>query len=226
MVFPSCHTFVACRSPSFAHQPSVLSCITASGAWTFPRALSHDSLAFRYLQQNILSDLVGLELLPGLRMLNISHNSISNLAGLQHCTTLSTLICSRNSLTSYDSINALSYCKELSTVDLQDNKLGSDAVSPTGAVPAPPRMILHFIFTFYILSAEDTRFLPVSLPVYQTYCLRTLHRAGCMCPRPASDLHMVMLQQTPSACCTTHHPVAVQTWKLLSCLHGEAANLF
>ena len=63
-------------------------------------------------------------------MLNISHNSISNLSGLQRCTALATLLCSRNALTGYDSINALSHCKELSTVDLQDNKLDSDAVSP------------------------------------------------------------------------------------------------
>ena len=64
-------------------------------------------------------------------MLNISHNSISNLSGLQHCTALSTLICSRNSLTGYDSINALSYCKALSTIDLQDNRLDANAVRLT-----------------------------------------------------------------------------------------------
>ena len=63
-------------------------------------------------------------------MLNISHNQISSLSDLQRCTSLSTLICSQNKLTGYDSINALSHSKALTTVDLQDNNLDSEAVSP------------------------------------------------------------------------------------------------
>jgi Leucine-rich repeat (LRR) protein len=62
-------------------------------------------------------------------MLNISHNIISNLSGLEQCTSLSTLICSQNSLSGSESISALSDCKKLSTADLQDNDLDSDAVS-------------------------------------------------------------------------------------------------
>ena len=107
-------------------------------------------------------------------MLNISHNSISNLAGLQHCTTLSTLICSRNSLTDYSSMNALSYCKELSTVDLQDNKLDSDAVSPTRVVPAPVAVILHLTH-----SISRTHQAP-SQPTFDRHCLCTLPKAECI----------------------------------------------
>ena len=83
----------------------------------------------RYLQQNVLSHLEGLEHVPGIETLNISGNALSSLDGLQHCYALTTLLCSRNELTGHDSLGALPQCKALSTVDLQDNNLDADAVS-------------------------------------------------------------------------------------------------
>ena len=101
-------------------------------------------------------------------MLNISHNIISNLSGLQHCTSLSTLICSQNSLSGFDSINALSHCKELSTADLQDNDLDSDAVSPTA-----------LFFSLYDLLAPVT------------------HVQRALCPKPchSADAHAAAASQ-------------------------------
>ena len=83
----------------------------------------------RYLQQNVLSQLDGLERVPGLETLNISRNALSSLDGLQNCCALTTLLCSQNEMTGYDSLGALTQCKALSTVDLQDNDLDADVVS-------------------------------------------------------------------------------------------------
>ena len=89
----------------------------------------------RYLQQNVLSHLDGLERVPGLETLNISRNALSSLDGLQHCCALTTLLCSQNELTGHDSLSALTQCRALSTVDLQDNNLDANVVSSLQRVP-------------------------------------------------------------------------------------------
>ena len=96
----------------------------------------------RYLQQNVFSSLDGLDRVPGIETLNISRNALSSLDGLQHCCALTTLLCSQNELTGHDSLGALIHCKALSTVDLQDNNLDADVVSP-------PQCILPHLNALY-----------------------------------------------------------------------------
>lgn len=95
----------------------------------------------RYLQQNVLSHLDGLERVPGLETLNISRNALSSLDGLQHCCALTTLLCSQNELTEHDSLSALTQCKALSTVDLQDNNLDANVVSSLQCTHHNPRAV-------------------------------------------------------------------------------------
>ena len=105
--------------------------------WSFKR---------RYLQQNALSHLDGLEHVPGLETLNISRNALSSLDGLQHCCALKTLLCSQNKLTGHDCLGALTQCKALSTVDLQDNDLDADAVRLLQCVATIHSGAVHAVF--------------------------------------------------------------------------------
>lgn len=93
----------------------------------------------RYLQNNVLSDLRGLDRLPSLEALNVSNNQLEDLSALKDCETLQTLLCSHNNLTSFESLAFLQTCPALSTVDLQDNDLDdtkvSSAIMETSLIP-------------------------------------------------------------------------------------------
>ncbi len=82
----------------------------------------------RYVQQNCLFTIDGLEPLQNLDTLNISYNQIKQLSGLSCCPTLSTLICTNNQLSSVESLQHLAECKGLRTLDLQNNNISDPAV--------------------------------------------------------------------------------------------------
>lgn len=77
----------------------------------------------RYVQQNILDSLSGLEVLPDLDTLNVSNNRLSNLENISSLTSLQTLVCTYNKLKTGESVAELRHCSSLQTVDLQHNEL-------------------------------------------------------------------------------------------------------
>ena len=80
----------------------------------------------RYLQDNAIESLEGLERLPELEVLNVSNNRLTDLDPLSRCTKLATFLGANNDLADINGIKAISLCQYLATVDLQDNDL-SDA---------------------------------------------------------------------------------------------------
>ena len=77
----------------------------------------------RYVQQNILDNLSGVEILPDLDTLNISNNRLHNLENISSLTSLQTLVCTYNKLKSGESVAQLRHCSSLQTLDLQHNEL-------------------------------------------------------------------------------------------------------
>jgi dynein assembly factor 1 len=73
----------------------------------------------RYLQQNCLTEISGLEALQALDTLNVSDNHITHLAGLSCCPQLHTLLCVNNKLSNLESVAHLADCPSLHTLDLQ-----------------------------------------------------------------------------------------------------------
>lgn len=92
----------------------------------------------RFLQENALHDLNGLERVPGLEVLNVSNNQLIDLSGIAPCKSLQTLICTNNQLNSYESVDHLCHCQELSTLDLQDNNIEDAQVSIASSIRAFP----------------------------------------------------------------------------------------
>lgn len=84
--------------------------------------------ARRYVQQNSICAIRGLEPLQALDTLNISHNAISKLENLSCCPNLRTLICTHNKLSTVEAIAHLSEVKGLHTLDLQNNDLKDPAI--------------------------------------------------------------------------------------------------
>lgn len=84
--------------------------------------------ACRYVQQNCLRSLDGLEHLPNLNTLNVSSNSLSGLQELQACPELSTLVAERNHLSTAAGLQPLLQCTSLHTLDLQHNDIEDTAV--------------------------------------------------------------------------------------------------
>lgn len=82
----------------------------------------------RYLQQNCIQTINGLEELHNLDTLNVSYNQIRTLSGLSCCPVLRTLICTNNQLSNLDSLQHLADCKTLHTLDLQNNNISDPAV--------------------------------------------------------------------------------------------------
>ena len=60
--------------------------------------------------------------LPNLDTLNVSNNKLSSLPNLGCCPSLHTLLCSDNEISSVESLRNLTNNKELTTLDLQNNK--------------------------------------------------------------------------------------------------------
>lgn len=82
----------------------------------------------RYVQQNSVCHISGLERLEALDTLNISHNHISKLENLACCPMLRTLICTHNKLESIESVAHVSECTALYTLDLQNNNIKDPAI--------------------------------------------------------------------------------------------------
>lgn len=85
----------------------------------------------RYVQQNIINSLSGLEVLPELDTLNISDNRLCDLKSISDCNSLQTLVCTRNKLKTNDSVAELKRCTSLQTLDLQHNDLDDPEVLDT-----------------------------------------------------------------------------------------------
>lgn len=79
--------------------------------------------ACRYVQQNCLRSLSGVEQLPNLDTLNISSNGLDSLQQLQACPALSTLIAEHNHLSILAALAPLQHCTNLHTLDLQHNDI-------------------------------------------------------------------------------------------------------
>lgn len=94
-------------------------------------------LCARYLQNNALESLEGLERLPELEVLNVSNNRLTHLDPLSRCTKLATFLGAENELSDVGSIDSITHCKLLATVDLQDNELSDAQVTPTVASACP-----------------------------------------------------------------------------------------
>jgi dynein assembly factor 1, axonemal len=82
----------------------------------------------RYVQQNCITHISGLENVPLLDTLNISSNRLKKLEGLTCCPLLTTLIATDNLLSDYDSVAHVAGCKALLTLDLQNNKIDDPAI--------------------------------------------------------------------------------------------------
>ena len=82
----------------------------------------------RYVQANMLYTLDGLEAQENLDTLNISGNRLQKLENLAGCANLHTLLCSSNELETVEDVAHLTECTQLSTLDLQENKLSDPAV--------------------------------------------------------------------------------------------------
>ena len=77
----------------------------------------------RFVQNNDLETVSGLEEISNLDTLNISNNRISMLSNLACCTMLRTLICTNNKLDTVESIAHLAELTGLQTLDLQNNDI-------------------------------------------------------------------------------------------------------
>ena len=82
----------------------------------------------RYLQNNALESLGGLEQLPSLETLNVSNNRLSHLPTMAGCPKLATFLGAHNDLSAAECIKALWLCTALTTVDLQDNGIADAQV--------------------------------------------------------------------------------------------------
>ena len=91
--------------------------------------------ARRYVQANMLSSLEGLEAQAALDTLNVSGNRLKRLENLAGCASLHTLLASGNELETLEDVQHLAECPQLSTVDLQDNKLADPKASSSQLHP-------------------------------------------------------------------------------------------
>lgn len=76
----------------------------------------------------MLQRLDGLERVPNLDTLNVSNNKLKDLPPLGCCPSLHTLLCSDNEIASLDALRSLLDNKQLTTLDLQNNKLADVGV--------------------------------------------------------------------------------------------------
>lgn len=97
----------------------------------------------RYVQQNCLRSLAGLERLPALDTLNISSNGLASLAHLPAATSLATLIAEHNHLSSMQALAPLAACTGLHTLDLQHN--GIDDVALVDLVAGLPHLACLYL---------------------------------------------------------------------------------
>jgi Leucine-rich repeat (LRR) protein len=90
----------------------------------------------RYVQNNSIADLRGLDKVPKLQVLNISSNHLTDLEGIEACPELNTLVCSGNKLATLASVSHLRQCPHLNTLDLQSNLLEDPEVLSQPSIPS------------------------------------------------------------------------------------------
>ncbi len=83
-------------------------------------------LTHRYVHNNKLTSLNGLERVPTLTTINAASNRLQSLDGVQHCAGLGSLHAGGNGFDSLAAIAVLACCMALTTLDLQENCI-SDA---------------------------------------------------------------------------------------------------
>ena len=124
----------------------------------------------RYVQGNQISTLDGIEVLQQLQVLNIGSNQLTNLKGISALPKLETLICASNNLKGRDALQGLQQCTEVTTFDVQDNKLDHPEVRNLKSKKT--LRVLHF---FKSVSSYCTRIcrnwssVAVSLAAFATF---------------------------------------------------------
>lgn len=98
--------------------PSLMCMYVANRSLVYPHITSH-----RFVQHNAIDSLAGLRALRNLVTINISNNCITTLQGLEHCPLLTTLHAANNQLASTQALTPLHACPQLTTLDLQANKV-------------------------------------------------------------------------------------------------------
>jgi hypothetical protein len=116
--FPPSHPHAVCGMIKHMIMACALSHLSRFVSFTAQEVSSTPSHC-RYVQQNCISEISGLEALQELDTLNVSHNRLRTLSGLSCCPNLRTLIATNNQLASVDAIAHLALCASLHTLDLQ-----------------------------------------------------------------------------------------------------------
>lgn len=78
---------------------------------------------YRYVQQNLIREIEGIDHLEYLDTLNVSNNSIAAIKGLGNCKNLKSLICTHNKIRSSDALKGLLDCPSLTVVDISHNTI-------------------------------------------------------------------------------------------------------
>ena len=79
-----------------------------------------------YLNNNLISQISGLDSLVNLQILNLSHNFLKSISGLERLVNLKNLDVSSNQLTTRESLEQLLKCQSISSLDLNSNPIDHD----------------------------------------------------------------------------------------------------
>lgn len=82
----------------------------------------------RFVQNNCLGTLAGIEHAPALASLNVSSNCLPSLAGIEACAELATLTADHNNLEPLSALEPIAACTALQTLDLQHNNISDPGV--------------------------------------------------------------------------------------------------
>lgn len=85
-------------------------------------------ISTRFLHENLIAEIEGLEGCTLLSTLNVSHNMLTRLSGLSELKELSSLYASHNSFDTYESLMHLKECPSISVLDLSHCHIADTSV--------------------------------------------------------------------------------------------------